>query len=224
MGDAIVTRELSRYFGNRPALIDVSLRIPKECIFCVAGPNGSGKTTLLNILAGVLSPSKGEFEVGSGLRIGYAYQHPKLCDELTIGENLSFFSQLGGGEREWCENLIEMMKLKGFLEENAGELSSGTRKRVEVAVSLLHNPDIIFMDEPTAGLDIESTKEVLELIKFFKKRGKTAVIATHQLEEFGGVCEMLAVLSRGRIALERDVRRVSGKRLMQIYASALGKG
>jgi len=224
MDEAILARGLSRYFGSKRALADVSLRIPKGCVFCVAGLNGSGKTTLLNILAGVLSPSKGKVVVGKGLTLGYSYQHPKLSDELTVGENMSFFSQLGGGDAEWSKNIARVMKLDGIMNGHAEELSSGTRKRVEIAVGVLHNPDVILMDEPTAGLDVESTKEVIELIKFFKKEGKTVVIATHQLENFGGVCERLAVLLNGRVVLERDVRKLSGDRIMKIYATALSKG
>jgi ABC-2 type transport system ATP-binding protein len=224
MADAIAVKEVSRYYGSRPAILDVSLSIPKGCIFCVAGPNGSGKTTLLNIIAGVLSPSKGRVEIGKGLKLGYAYQHPKLSEELTVGENLSFFSKLNEAENaEWSQSLIGSLKLDGLLDENADELSSGTRKRLEIAVSLLHNPDMVLLDEPTAGLDVESIKETLGLIKLFKREEKTVVVATHQLENFCGVCERLAVLSKGRVVLERSVSRINGKKLMQIYESALGK-
>jgi ABC-2 type transport system ATP-binding protein len=224
MTDAIVVNGVSRYFGSRPAIVDVSLSIPEGCIFCVAGPNGSGKTTLLNIIAGVLSPSKGNVEIGKGLGVGYAYQHPKLSEELTAGENLEFFSQLGDAKNaEWSKNLIRVLKLDDILGENADELSSGTRKRLEIAVSLLHNPEIILLDEPTAGLDRESTREVLGLVKLFKKEGKTVVVATHQLENFCGICEKLAVLSKGRVAVEKDVGKISEKKLMQLYERAVGK-
>lgn len=223
MADAIIVNEVSRYFGGRPALLDVSLRIPEGCTFCIAGPNGSGKTTLLNIIAGILSPSKGHVEVDrSGL--GYAYQHPKLSEELTVGENLSFFSELSGAnDGKWRQKLIKAMKLDGLLNENAGGLSSGTSKRLEIAVSLVHNPEIILLDEPTAGLDVESTNEILGLMRLFRKEGKTVVVATHQLENFCGVCERLAVLSKGRVVLEKDIRKVSGKRLMQLYENAISK-
>jgi ABC-type multidrug transport system ATPase subunit len=225
MADAIVVNAVSRYFGSRPAIVDVSLSIPEGCIFCIAGPNGSGKTTLLNIIAGALSPSKGKVEIGKGLRIGYAYQHPKLSEELTAGENLEFFSQLSDAKNaEWDKNLIRVLKLDDILDESAEELSSGTRKKLEIAVSLLHNPGIILLDEPTAGLDVDSTREVLGLVKLFKKEGKTVVVATHQLENFCGLCERLAVLSKGRVALERDIEKISEKKLMQLYESAISKG
>jgi ABC-2 type transport system ATP-binding protein len=220
MADAIVVNEVSKYFVGRPALIDVSLRIPAGCIFCLAGPNGSGKTTLLNIIAGVLSPSKGRVEIDRSLKLGYSYQHPKLSEELTVGENLSFFSQLNDAkDAEWGRNLIRMLKLDGILNENADGLSSGTMKRLEIAVSLLHNPEIILLDEPTAGLDTESTKEILGLLRLFKKEGKTAVVATHQLENFCRVCGRLAVLSEGRVVLEREIGKMSEKKLMQLYES-----
>lgn len=225
MADAIFVNDVSRYFGSKPALVEVSLRAPKGCVFCIAGPNGSGKTTLLNIIAGVLAPSKGRVEIERSLRLGYAYQHPKLSEELTAGENLAFFSQLNDAkDAEWSKNLVRVLKLDGILNENADELSSGTGKKLEIAVSLLHNPGIILLDEPTAGLDVESTKEILKLIKNFKKEGKTVVVATHQLENFCGICERLAVLSKGRVALEREIGKVSEKKLMQIYESAVGKG
>lgn len=225
MADAIFVNGVSRYFGSKPALVEVSLRIPEGCIFCVAGPNGSGKTTLLSIIAGVLSPSRGKVEIKKGMKVGYTYQHPKLSEELTAGENISFFSQLsGGGDSEWSNNLIRELKLDGILNENAEGLSSGTRKRLEIAVSLLGNPDIILLDEPTAGLDAESTGEVLGLIKLFKKERKTVVVATHQLESFCGICERLAVLYEGRIALEKGIRKIDERKLMQFYESAISKG
>ncbi len=224
MGDAVVVNDVSKYFRGRPALIGVSLRIPAGCIFCIAGPNGSGKTTLLNIIAGVLSPSKGRIEVDR-TKLGYAYQHPRLSEELTVGENLSFFSQLSEAkDAEWGRNLIRVLKLDGILNENVDALSSGTMKRLEITVSLLRNPEIVLLDEPTAGLDTESTKEILGLLKLFKKEGKTVVVATHQLENFCGVCERLAVLSEGRVVLEREIGKVTEKKLMQFYESAVGKG
>jgi ABC-type multidrug transport system ATPase subunit len=119
MADAIVVDEVSRYFGKKPALLDISMRVPEGCIFCLAGPNGSGKTTLFNIIAGVLSPSKGRVEVMRRI-LGYAYQHPKLSDELTVFENISFFSLISGAkDAEWMKDLVNVLKLDGILNENA---------------------------------------------------------------------------------------------------------
>lgn len=212
---------VSKYFGEKRALEDVSLEIPLGCVFCIAGPNGSGKTTLLNLLAGVLKPTRGRVEVKG--KIGYAYQHPKLWDELSVKENLSFFSKLTETNAEWERKVIEELKLGGLLGENVGELSSGVRKRVEVAVGVLGDPDVILLDEPTAGLDREAKEGVLELVRFFKKEGKTVLIATHQLEDFGGICDRLAVLKEGRVVLEREVRGAGAVELARIYSTAWGK-
>jgi len=221
MGEVVI-QGVSRCFGRKDAVREVSLRIPSGCVFCIAGPNGSGKTTLLNILAGVLKQTEGRFEVKGS--VGYAYQHPKLWEELTVKENILFFSNLAErGDEEWVKKVIEEMGLGGLLDENVGELSSGTRKRVEVAVGILSNPDVILLDEPTAGLDAEAKRRVIEIIKFFKKEGKTVIITTHQLEDFGGVCDRLAVLNEGRVVSERDVRGLGREELMRIYTGSMGK-
>jgi len=224
MADAIVVERLSRHFGGKAALAEVSLRISKGCVFCIAGPNGSGKTTLLNIVAGVLAPSSGRCEVMKGLKVGYAYQHPKLSEELTVGENISFFSQLNEGEEEWGRRMVEAVGVGELMDENADELSSGTMKRLEVAVALLHNPDVVLLDEPTTGLDVESKEGILQLIKLFRKNGKTVVIATHQLDDFSGVCDELVILNKGRVAVEKGVKGFDGEKLLRVYSSAVSKG
>ncbi|MEM3555112.1 MAG: ABC transporter ATP-binding protein [Candidatus Micrarchaeia archaeon] len=221
MGEVVVER-VSKQFGRKYALRDVSLKIPPGCVFCIAGPNGSGKTTLLNILAGVMKQSDGKVAVNGS--VGYTYQHPKLWEELSVKENISFFSKLSERyDERWVRRAIEEMELGSLLDESVGELSSGMRKRVEIAVGILSNPDVVLLDEPTAGLDVGAKEKVIEIIKFFRKEGKTVVVTTHQLEDFGGVCDRLAVLKEGRVVLERDVRGVGKEGLLRIYREGMGK-
>lgn len=202
MVDAIIANGLSKQFGKTLALNDVSLTVPAGSVYCVAGPNGSGKTTLLNILSGSLRPTSGSLSVhGSS---GYCHQNPQLYPDLTVFQNLVLFSEMLSASREKMENAISRLGLGELLKKTPSELSSGTKKKVELAISILPDPEIVFLDEPTTGLDRMGAEEFLSLIKNFPGT-KTLVIATHQLSDVENVATHLLVLKRGNKLFEGTV-------------------
>ncbi|MBI5159281.1 ABC transporter ATP-binding protein [Candidatus Micrarchaeota archaeon] len=195
--NAVVLERLCKSFGSKKVLDEVSLSVPGKKIYCLSGSNGSGKTTLLNIIAGVLAPSSGKASVTG--RVGYCYQVPRTCDDLTVKENLAFFSKIvDARDSKWLKELVELVGLKEWLGVLAGELSTGMKKRVEIAVALLADPEILLFDEPTTGVDAETREKILELVK--KMRGKkTMLIASHELFELRNLCDKTIKIENGKI-------------------------
>ncbi|MFH1470909.1 MAG: ABC transporter ATP-binding protein [Candidatus Micrarchaeota archaeon] len=203
MDDAITGVGLAKRFGRTDALRGVSLSIPKNSVYCIAGENGSGKTTLLNILSGAIVQDGGSVQAHGS--IGYCRQTPLLYSDLSIRQNLSLFAEMLSSEPTALSNAASMLNLFESLEKKALEASAGTRKKAELAVSLLNNPEILLMDEPTTGLDSFSSGELLTYIKSQKGK-KTVVIATHQLCDLEGIATHLLVLEKGKKIFEGKVQ------------------
>lgn len=197
MKNAVVLERLCKRFGSKKVLENMCLSVPEKKIYCLSGSNGSGKTTLLNIIAGVLAPSSGKVSITG--RVGYCYQVPRTCDDLTVKENLSFFSKIvDARDSEWVEQLVELVGLKEWRGVLAGELSTGMKKRLEIAVALLADPEILLFDEPTTGVDAETREKILELVK--KMRGKkTIIIASHELFELRNLCDKTIKIENGKL-------------------------
>ena len=190
---AIVLRGLRREFGERAALDGVDAEVPAGSTLAVLGPNGSGKSTLLRILAGLLRPSGGEARVlGSELpkevwrlrgRVGYLGHEPLLYRDLTARENLALAAELHGLERENArsriESLLEAVKMSPRADDRVAEYSAGMRQRVDVCRAVLHEPELLLLDEPDAHLDVEAQGLIEPLIA---ADGRTRVIVSHDRE------------------------------------------
>jgi ABC-2 type transport system ATP-binding protein len=202
----------SRRYDEVVALDDVTLHVPTGTILGVIGPSGSGKTTLIRLLTGTLEPSKGTLHVmgeeprrfshRARERIGYMPQHFVLYDELTTSENLSFVASLFGllwpkrGRR-----VREMLQLLGLWEargRRARHLSGGMQRRLELACALVHDPQLLFVDEPTAGLDPDLRQTIWREFHRLRDAGRTLVVTTQYVGE-AEYCDTVAVLSRGRL-------------------------
>ena len=211
-GPPIVVRGLARRFGDFTAVAGVSFDVRQGEIFGFLGPNGAGKTTTIKMLTGLLPPSEGEGWV-SGLdvraertlikhRIGYMSQRFSLYTDLTVRENIDLFAGLYGvtgrrlaERRAWILTMADLHGAEGRLTE---DLPLGWKQRLALGCALIHEPPILFLDEPTSGVDPVARRHFWDLIDELSGRGTTIVVSTHYMEE-AEYCHRLALLSRGRL-------------------------
>jgi len=207
---AIEARGLTRRFGDVVAVDHVDLEIPRATIYGFLGPNGSGKTTTIRMLCGLLTPSEGEAQVlGLAIpaeaerlrrKIGYMTQRFSLYDDLTVRENLAFMGEIysiPGRERAArVEALLARFRLRERADQRAGTLSGGQRQRLALAASILHEPELLFLDEPTSAVDPENRRDFWESLFELVDAGTTILVSTHYMDE-AERCHALAILDRG---------------------------
>ena len=212
---AILLENVTKKFGDFTAVDGLSFHVDEGEIFGLLGPNGAGKTTTIKMITGLLRPTSGRIEVlGMDVtketmrvkeRLGWVSSEVILDDDLTAMQNLWIQAKLYGVKnwRERAENLLRFFGLEGFKDSKAKELSTGMRKKLEIAMALLHSPEIILMDEPTVGLDVVSRKAVWEVITRVNKELKvTILLTTHYLEEADSLCNRIVIINRGKKVVE----------------------
>lgn len=199
--------QVSKLFGSFAALRQVSVDLEPGCCYVLIGENGAGKSTLLRILAGLLHPTHGKVEVFGGLephqareRIGYMSHAPMLYDELTGQENLRYFAKLYAG-RECLDpaGALRQVGLDPELKRTLGQYSQGMRQRTSLARVLLPSPELLLLDEPFSNMDVESMRQMVELLAGFRQKNRTIVITTHQRELATPIADWVLALRAGRV-------------------------
>lgn len=207
---AIETHNMSRHFGDLKAVDQLSLSIPSGCIYGFLGPNGCGKSTSIRMLTGLLSPTEGDITVlGESLpkdadklrqRIGYMTQKFSLYQDLSIEENLQFVGRIYNLSHKALKRriaeLYSLYDLRSQCKQMAGTLSGGQRQRLALAAATIHDPDLLFLDEPTSAVDPENRREFWERLFDLCSEGKTILVSTHYMDE-AERCHGLAILENG---------------------------
>ncbi|PPE72945.1 ABC transporter ATP-binding protein [Solimonas fluminis] len=198
-------RELRKHYPGVKAVDGVSLDVEQGQCLGLLGPNGAGKSTTVEMLEGLVRPSSGEvlfrgkpIDAGYRERIGIQFQYTALQDFLTVRENLRFFASLYRKTLP-LPQLIEACSLEEYLDRDHRKLSGGQRQRMLLAIALVNDPDIVFLDEPTTGLDPQARRNFWELVQAIKARGKTVVLTTHYMEEAYLLCDDIAIMDHGHV-------------------------
>jgi len=214
MAFAVETKGITKRFGELTAVDNVDLTIEKGELFGLLGPNGAGKTTLISMLCTILEPTSGGGKVNGfdvakqadAVRksIGIVFQDPSLDDELTGWENLDFHAELygisGAQKKADTENALKLVELWDKKDELVKHYSGGMKRRLEIARGLMHAPAVLFLDEPTLGLDPQTRHHIWDYAKKMNREKKvTIVLTTHYIEEADALCNRVAIIDRGKI-------------------------
>jgi sodium transport system ATP-binding protein len=204
-------KELGVLGGSVKAVDDVSFECKPGRIFSLLGPNGAGKTTLLRLIATILKPSSGSINVAGydtiandrdvRQRIGFITGSTGLYERLTTNELVKYFADLYGVEKNVFEKrkreLFDILGIDGFSTKKIGQLSTGMKQKVSLVRTMIHDPEVIVFDEPTAGLDVIAAKNIIDLIKQCKDQNKTVIFSSHIMSEVDLLCDDLAIIHKG---------------------------
>src|SRR5688572_9786456 len=212
-GDVVLTKDLTKKFGEQTAVNSVSLRVPQGSIFGFIGPSGCGKTTTVRLLTGIHEPTSGQasvlgknpvhFSDSDKENIGYLIQQFVLYPELTVWENINFAASFYGVNpfrRGHLHKLLDFVELADDKRKLAGNLSGGMKRRLSLAATLVHNPELLFLDEPTAGIDPILRRKFWDYFKDLQKQGHTLFITTQYVGE-AAYCDLVGVMYEGRLLM-----------------------
>jgi len=210
---AILADCINKKFGDLQAVKNVSLKVDKGTVFGFLGPNGAGKTTTMRVLTGILRPDSGTVHI-NGLDIvkdpisakknfGVIPENSSVYGDLTAEENIlltgKFYGISGREGKERAEELLDTMGLLDRRDSPVKKFSKGMKQRISIASAIVHNPEILFLDEPTEGLDIQSKKMIYKTINDIRKDGRTVFITTHNIEEANNLCGVVGIINKGSI-------------------------
>lgn len=203
------TRHLSKVYDNKQAVNDLNLQIETGSFTAILGPNGAGKSTTIQMLTGLLQPTAGEILYDNPIKLGVVFQNSVLDDMLTVQENLEIRAgQYKDIDKGKVDNLVNQLGLQNFSTQLYGTLSGGQKRRVDIARALLNSPDILFLDEPTTGLDIQTRKAIWELIHQLQIKEKmTVILTTHYLDEADDA-DMIYIVDHGQVIAKGSANRI----------------
>jgi len=231
---AIETQGLTRRFGKITAVDDLNLNVPAGSLFGLIGPNGAGKTTTLRMLAGLLQPTSGEIKINGRItnhdwrdllqQIGYMPDFFGVYEDMLVWEYLDFFARCydlaPARRRQVTDELLELVDLTEKRDAYVQTLSRGMRQRLCLAHALVHDPQVLLLDEPASGLDPRARVEMRELLRELGAMGKTIVVSSHILMELAELCDSIGIIEKGRLVisgpLEEITRQVKQERTLRI--------
>lgn len=211
-----VTEVRARYGKSGPWVLDgLSLQVPRGSLFGLLGPNGAGKTTLVRILLGIVGPQAGHVTINDWAipkqrqalagRVGLAPQSLAFYPRLSVRENLAFFDRMhpggGNGHNARIEAAIARTELGKYAGQRAAHLSGGLKQRLNLAIALLGEPPLLILDEPTVGVDPQSRRFILDVLRGLNGAGTTIVYTTHYMDEVQRLCDRVAIMDQGRVLL-----------------------
>ena len=193
-------KNISKRYGNHLAVDNIHLQFKRGTFNAILGPNGAGKSTTISMLIGLKQPTKGEIIYEPGTKIGVVFQTSVLDEMLTVRENLTIRArQYKGLKPNRVSDLIDRLGLSAFQKQKYGTLSGGQKRRVDIARALLHGPDLLFLDEPTTGLDIQTRKSIWDLLyQLQREEGMTVVLTTHYLDE-ADEADQIYIVDHGKV-------------------------
>ena len=208
----IETYNLTKKYGKKLALNKVDLKVDRGQLVAYLGTNGAGKSTTLNILTGLLKPTSGTITYAKDLKIGVVFQNSVLDDVLSVKDNLNLRAQMYHDiSKNWLEQLIDLIGIRKFLNQKYGTLSGGQKRRVDIARALIDRPDILFLDEPTTGLYLQTRIVIWNLLqKLQKEQGLTIFLTTHYLEEDENADQMY-ILENGQVLASGSAHEIKNK-------------
>ena len=216
---AVRCEGVTKHYGDVKAVDGLSLSVRRGECFGLLGPNGAGKTTTIEILEGLLTPDAGDVEV-LGLRwradeaalrqrLGIQLQETQLADKLSVEETLRLFRAFYHRGRT-VEELLQIVELEGKRQSWVGKLSGGQKQRLAMACALAGAPDLLFLDEPTTGLDPQSRRQLWGVLERFRVAGGTIMLTTHYMDEAEALCDRVAVVDRGRVVAQGTPKELIG--------------
>ena len=223
--NTIEVENLAKQFGTFTAVDHISFQVKEGEIFGFLGANGAGKSTTIRMLCGLLQSTAGTARVGGfdintqsekvKESIGYMSQRFSLYEDLTVDENINFFGKVYGlSDRELMERkkwVLEIANLRGREKSITGTLSGGWKQRLALAACMLHEPQLLLLDEPTAGVDIELRKQLWNYVRGLNAQGATILLTTHYLEEAEELCDRIAIINHGRLIACDETKNLMGK-------------
>lgn len=225
---AVKARDISKAYEDVDALNHISLEVKKGELFGLIGPDGAGKTTLFRILTSLLLPDSGngtveDFDVVSDFKkirkiIGYMPGRFSLYQDLTIEENLNFYATIFGTSIQENYDLIReiYVQIEPFKKRQAGKLSGGMKQKLALSCALIHKPDVLFLDEPTTGVDAVSRKEFWEMLKNLQQKGITILVSTPYMDE-ASLCDRVALIQKGKILEIDQPENITGRYSLPLY-------
>ena len=213
-------KNISKRYGNHLVVDNIHLQFKRGTFNAILGPNGAGKSTTISMLIGLKQPTQGEIIYEPGIKIGVVFQTSVLDEMLTVRENLTIRArQYKGLKPNRVSDLIDRLGLSAFQKQKYGTLSGGQKRRVDIARALLHGPDLLFLDEPTTGLDIQTRKSIWDLLyQLQREEGMTVVLTTHYLDE-ADEADQIYIVDHGKVIAQGsalDIKSQYAKNTLKI--------